>query len=339
MQSQHEASIPRHRPTVPLTIGEVHTGLLLTSTAVSADTAAALLAVLPGGSVRTRQRPVRFAWSPEVLTGVDCLAPITGCREVRLVGTPATRVSLTDGHIVQAGTHAALRHEPTGRRRPWAHYLARPGVLEVLGTASEENLATGFLGGPATTKALDLGAVNIRALAAIQRSRQIDHDPPFRSRRTRLRWSAEAAESGQEMTFTLGADGLRTVRLRSDEPDPRALADFCADLALHDWLLSALLDLVDRAVARSRPAAELIGLLRPGIDHLVHAWMPAAHVDKTLIGIWKEFDLRSGFSLQWQKTVERIRDQLSVGIIEALQPLTELRRLQSLAEPRRSEPA
>jgi hypothetical protein len=307
---------------VPLTIGEVHTGLLLTSTAVSADTAAALLAVLPGGSVRTRQRPVRFAWSPEVLTGVDCLAPITGCREVRLVGTPATRVSLTDGHIVQAGTHAALRHEPTGRRRPWAHYLA-----------------TGFLGGPATTKALDLGAVNIRALAAIQRSRQIDHDPPFRSRRTRLRWSAEAAESGQEMTFTLGADGLRTVRLRSDEPDPRALADFCADLALHDWLLSALLDLVDRAVARSRPAAELIGLLRPGIDHLVHAWMPAAHVDKTLIGIWKEFDLRSGFSLQWQKTVERIRDQLSVGIIEALQPLTELRRLQSLAEPRRSEPA
>src|ERR1022692_4617500 len=147
MESQHESSSPRHRPTVPLTIGEVHTGLLLTSTAVSADTAAALLAVLPGGSVRTRQRPVRFAWSPEVLTGVDCLAPITGCREVRLVGTPATRVSLTDGHIVQAGTHAALRHEPTGRRRPWAHYLARPGVLEVLGTASEENLATGFLGG------------------------------------------------------------------------------------------------------------------------------------------------------------------------------------------------
>jgi hypothetical protein len=315
---------------MPLTIGEVHTGLLLTSAAVSADTAAALLAVLPGGSVRNRQRPVRYAWSPEVLTGVDCLAPIAGRRELRVVGTPATQVSLTDGHIVQAGTHATLRLEPTGRRRPWAHYLAQPGVLEVLGTASEENLATGFLGGPAALTALNLGAVSSRAMAVIQRSRQLDHNPPFRSRRTRLRWSAEAAGLRQELVFALGDNGLRTVRLRTGEADPRALADFCADLALHDWLLSALLELVDRAVARRRPVAELIGLLRPGIDHLVHAWMPAVHVDRTLIEVWQDFDLRSGFSLQWQKTVERIRDQLSVGIIESLRPLT---------EPRRSEPA
>jgi len=77
---------------------------------------------------------------------------------------------------------------------------------------------------------------------------------------------------------------------------------------------------VDRAVARSRPAAELIGMLRPGIDHLVHAWMPAAHASRTLGRIWQELDLRSGFSLQWQKTVERIRDQVSVGLFEALQP-------------------
>jgi hypothetical protein len=247
-----------------------------------------------------------------------------------MVGTPATHLSLTDGHILQAGTHATLQHEPAGRRRPWAHYLAQPGVLEVLGMASEESLATGFLGGPASMAALDLGAVNIRALAAIQRSMQLDHNPPFRSRRTRLRWSAETTGSQQEMVFTLGDHGLRTVRLRTSESDPRALADFCADLALHDWLLSALLDLVDRAVARSRPNAELIGMLRPGIDHLVHAWMPAAHVKRTLVGIWQDFDFRSGFSLQWQKTVQRIRDQLSVGIIEALRPLT---------EPKRSEPA
>jgi hypothetical protein len=315
---------------VPLTIGEVHTGLLLTSAAVPADTAAELLSVLPGGSVRSRQRPVRYAWSPDRLTGVDCLAPAADCREVRLVGTPTTRVSLTDGHIVQVGTHAALRLEPTGRRRPWAHYLARPGVLEVLGTVSDENLATGFLDGRATTSTLDLSAVNIYALAAIQRSTHLDHNPPFRGRRTRLRWTAEAAISRQEMVFTLGADGLRTVRLRTEEPDSRALADFCADLALHDWLLSTLLDLVERAVARNRPAAEMISMLRPGIDHLVHAWMPAAHADGALIEIWRDFDLRSGFSLQWQKTVERIRDQISMGIMEALQPLT---------EPRRSEPA
>ncbi len=314
---------------MPLTIGEVHTGLLLTSAAVSADTAAALLATLPGDSVRTRERPVRHAWSPEVLTGVDCLAPLAGCREVRLVGTPATWVSLTDGHIVQACTYAGMRQDPAGRRRPWAHYLAQPGVLEVLGTVSDDQLMTGFLDSHPDFRFLDLGAINIRALAPVQRNRQLDHNPPFRSRRTRLRWSAEATGSRPEMIFTLGADGLRTMRLRTAIPDPRALADFCADVALHDWLLSALLDLVNRAVARKRPAAELIGLLRPGIDHLVHAWMPAAHVDRTLIAIWQEFDLRSGFSLQWQKTVQRIRDQFSVGIMEALQLLTEPRRSES----------
>jgi hypothetical protein len=232
-------------------------------------------------------------------------------------------VSLTDGHIVQTGTHATMKHDPAGRRRPWGHYLAQPGVLEVLGTESEGNLAAGFLDGPASVKALDLGAVNIRTMAAIQRSKHLDHNPPFRSRRTRLRWSADPAGSRQELTFILCADGLRTVRLRTDEADPQALADFCADLALHDWLLSALLDLVDRAVARSHPAAELIRMLRPGIDHLVHAWMPAVHISKSLTGIWQEFDLRSGFSLQWQKTVDRIRDQLAAGIIETLQPPSE----------------
>jgi hypothetical protein len=315
---------------MPLTIGEVHTGLLLTSTAVPVDTALELLAIVPGGSVRTRQRPIRYAWSPEVLTGVDCGAPLADRREVRVVGTPATRLSLTDGRIIQAGTYATLRQDAASRRRPWSHYLAQPGVLELLGKASDESVAIGFLGGPTTATALDLGAVNVRTLATIQRSERLDRNPPFRGRPTRLRWSAETSDSEQEIAFTLEADGLRTVRLRAPESNPRALADFFADLALHDWLLSTLLDIVDRAVARSRPPAELIGLLRPGIDHLVHAWMPAAHVSKALVGIWQELDLSSGFSRQWQKTVERIRDQLSVGLIEALRPFTESPRSESV---------
>jgi hypothetical protein len=53
-------------------------------------------------------------------------------------------------------------------------------------------------------------------------------------------------------------------------------------------------------------------------------------VSPTLDRIWQELDIRSGFSLQWQKTVERIRDQLSVGLIEALQPFTEPSRSESV---------
>jgi hypothetical protein len=304
-----------------LTIGEVHTGLLLTSSAIPAETAVEILAIVPGGLVRTRQRPIRYAASPEVLTGVDCAAPLAECREVRVVGTPVTRVSLTDGRILQAETHATLRQDLTGRRRPWSYYLARPGVLEVLGKASQENLAAGFLRGREGKTDLDLAGVNTRALAAIQRSEHLDQQPPFRSRRTTLRWSAEPSDGTREIVFTLGADGLRTVRLRAPEPNPQALADFCADLALHDWLLSTLLDIVDRALARSRPPAELIGMLRPGIDHLLHTWMPAARVSGVLSDVWQELDSRSGFSRQWQKTVERVRDQLSVGLIEVLQPI------------------
>lgn len=307
-----------------LTLGEVHTGLLLTSSAVPNDTAAALLAVVPGGAVRTRQRPVRYACSPDVLTGVDCLARGRGGKAARLVGTSTSRVSLTDGHIVQVGTHASLVREPTGRRRPWAHYLAQPGILEVIGTFTPAALADGFLGeGAAGADAtLDLGAVSTRTLAAVQRSRLLDHQPPFRSRRTQLRWAAitpDAPEAERELVFRLAADGLRTVRLTTHDVEPRMLADFCADIALHDWLLSTLLELVDRAMAVPRPPTEVIARLRPAIDHLVHTWMPAAHAERGLAAIWQEFDTRWGFSLQWQKTVERIRDQLSVGIMEALQ--------------------
>ena len=151
------------------------------------------------------------------------------------------------------------------------------------------------MAGRATIKALDLGAVNVRALAAIQRSEQLDHNPPFRSRRTRLRWSAEVRDVEQEIVFTLGGERPADRAAAGHRDQIRARSPTSAPTSpLHDWLLSALLDLVDRAVARSRPAAELIGMLRPGIDHLVHAWMPAAHVSRTLVEIWQEFDLQFG---------------------------------------------
>ena len=64
-------------------------------------------------------------------------------------------------------------------------------IGEVHTVVPGESLAVGFLGDPATRTALDLGAVNVRALAAIQRSERLDRYPPFRSRPTRSRWSAE----------------------------------------------------------------------------------------------------------------------------------------------------
>jgi hypothetical protein len=53
-------------------VGEVHTGLLRNSSALTAGEAAALLGLKPGFRVRYGERPARFAVSPDLLTGVDC---------------------------------------------------------------------------------------------------------------------------------------------------------------------------------------------------------------------------------------------------------------------------
>jgi hypothetical protein len=227
----------RDHLTVPLTIGEVQTGLLLTSAAVPVDTAVELLAIVPGGSVRTRQRPFRYAWSPQVLTGVDCSAPLADRREVRIVGTPATQVSLTDGHIVQAGTYATFRDDPAGRRRPWSHYLAQPGVLEVLGKASSESLSTGFLRGPSEPTHLDLGGVNVRALASIQRSDYLDHIPRFRAavlgcagpprRRTAGKISPSRSARTGCGPCSCGPRSQTPARSRTSSPTSPCMTGFC----------------------------------------------------------------------------------------------------------------
>ena len=199
----------------------------------------------------------------------------------------------------------------------------------MLGTESEDNLAAGFLGWQPNGKALDLGAINIRALAAIQRSDLLDKNPPFRQPADPSALVSPEHRVGQGDHLHARRRGSAHRAAAGYRDRPASARRFCADLALHDWLLSVLRELVERAVARRRPAAELVAMLRPGIDHLVHAWMPAAHASRQLIEIWQEFDRGSAFSLQWQKTVERIRDRLSVGMMQRCSRLLNQRRSES----------
>ncbi|MFD0742962.1 hypothetical protein ACFQ1L_15070 [Phytohabitans flavus] len=50
----------------------MHTGLLQNAGAVSTAISAEILRLAPGGRVRISERPISYAESPEVLTGVDC---------------------------------------------------------------------------------------------------------------------------------------------------------------------------------------------------------------------------------------------------------------------------
>lgn len=248
--------------------------------------------------------------SPEVLTGLDCSLPHGGGEGVRGVGTLATEIRMTGGHILQVGTRTEVRHSPTPRRRRWSHYLVRPGVVEMIGRYGKDELVRGFLredpGRP-----FDPGAVCEQWMNLVQESVGLDRRAPFTARRTRLRWVAAAA-TGQEtrrIIFRMHRGGLRTVSLRAPaDLLPRA-PELFTDLALHDWLLSSVVGLVERSGIGRRERESVLLRLAPAIDHLLHLWMPAARLDDRLREYWEALDQRCRLVQQWEGTVRQIRDQ------------------------------
>jgi hypothetical protein len=96
------------------------------------------------------------------------------------------------------------------------------------------------------------------------------------------------------------------------------VARFCEDFALHDWLLTTLGQVLEQA-SRTKVAEESIDILRPAIERLLHLWMPGAHVDPVMLTLWDTLQQRPGFDRQWNSQVTRIRDQISLQTLQALQ--------------------
>jgi hypothetical protein len=313
-----------------LAVGEVRTGLVQSSAALPLPVAARALGLIPGERVRTSERPIAYAVSPDRLTGLDCrLATRSGAR-LRGVGTAVTRATVTGGRVLQGSTHTALVRTRADRRLPWAHYLARPGVVETAEKARWDDLADGFLAGPQPST-LDLGALNERVLDDIVVRPELDRRPPFRARRTTLRWVAErpdgggaAGEAGPIVAqFALASSTLRTARLSLPADDLPAVVALCEDLALHDWLLTTLVDMVERSRLGSTRGRAAVELVRPAVDHLLHLWMPAARVDPRLLPVWRALERQPGFTRQWDVSVHRIRDQIAVTTVGLLVALAE----------------
>lgn len=195
-------------------------------------------------------------------------------------------------------------------------------------------MATGLLGTASDPEALDITELNSNLLARVQKSSALDRRPPFSVRRTQVRWVARAPNSDrQHADFTIGPEGARTLYLEiPDELNPAA-SEFCSDLALHDWLLSNLRDLVDRALTGASPRRRALHSLRPIIESLVHVWMPGARVDDGLVALWVDLESRARLSAQWDTAVTRIRDyiqtRLAEGLVAAAQPA-------ALADPAQS---
>ena len=82
-------------------MGEVNTGLLRHSTAVSETVASTLVDLVPGIRVRGSKRPIAYVQSPDLLTGIDCPLPVSSGAKVRAVGTAVSRAAITGGHVLQ----------------------------------------------------------------------------------------------------------------------------------------------------------------------------------------------------------------------------------------------
>jgi hypothetical protein len=304
-----------------LMLGEVHTGLLQNHASVTQRIAAQVLDFMLGERVHRSERPIMHAVSPDLLTGVDCrLATSSGAR-VRGIGTALSRAAITGGHVLQGATYAQVVKSDADRRLPWSHYLSKPGIIETLGKTDRADLAGGFLTAKQAPINLDLGAISDRVMDMVQRSSELDRSPPFKMVRTRLRWVvlADAAQAAtNRASFTIDSATVRTLRLTIVENDIPAAVELCEDLALHDWLLTALLEMIERSRIGASPRAQVVDRLRPAIDYLLHLWMPAARLKESLLPLWESLEWQPGFTKQWAASVSRIRDQVALSTIELL---------------------
>jgi hypothetical protein len=194
--------------------------------------------------------------------------------------------------------------------------------LEAIGKPSPQDIASGFATSPQRSESVDLGAIGSRAMNAVQHAFQLDRRTPFRMGRIGLRWIVAPTTGPPSVSFSIDGAYQRTllvrlaVDLHSDETG--RVVELCEDLALHDWLLTALVELIDRSRIGAAPPEDVIRRLKPAIDQLLHLWMPAARVDQSLVELWDSLERRPGFSRQWRSTVDRVRDQIAITTITML---------------------
>ncbi|GAB6898780.1 SCO2521 family protein [Kineosporia succinea] len=300
-----------------LALGEIRTGLLPHSGPLPSDATADLLTPGPGRPPRRWERPVAHVAAPHSFTGVDCWMPSAVGRRLRGVGTVSTEVRVTGGQVVQAHTRTGLRVAGQKRRLPWSHYLAQPGTVETWGPVRAAELAEAFFAEPAASGGvLDLGGPSVHRLNQIRGSARLDRLQTYRPEQTRLRWVAVPETGTPSVVFTLRSRAVHTLLVRVP-PEVMPQADeLCLDIALHDWLLSSLLGLIERAGIGRADRSAVVATLAPAVDHLIHAWLPGARLGPVLAELRAEADRVSGLSAQWASAVSRVRDQIALAAVE-----------------------
>jgi len=312
---------------VLLVVGEVRTCLLHNSGPLEQPLVTQLLELVPGQRVRTAERPVPRATSPELTHGVDCPLAVASRARARGIGTVTSHAVITGGLVLQGSAKAQLRHAAAGHRLTWSHYARQPSVIEVIGQPDAVDLASGYLADASPTSALDLGSVSEHIIGIVQMRPYLDHATSVRTRPTRVRWVAELGDYDVSISRVhMQSDVLRTVELTVREDQLDLVARFCEDFALHDWLLTTIKQIIEQADRARAGGRESMDVLRPAVERLLHLWMPGAHVDRVMRPLWEVIELEPGFSREWNAQVARIRDQIALETLQVLELLERAKR-------------
>jgi len=313
---------------VLLVIGEIHTGLLPHSRPLTPEAARTALALAVGEGVTQWTRPVPHTASPTLLHGVDCrlpLGPKPGRKHtdvegeggtVRGVGTVCSRAVLTGGHLLQGSSWATVAAQERPRRMPWSYYLARPGTVHPVGNFEPRRLAEGFLHADARkdrTGLLDTAAIARHSIRDVLARPVLDQRPPIKTGSTRLRWAAIADPASEAaVAFRLVRTDRRRLSVITGTADPERIASAAEDLAVHDWLLTAVAARISLAKI-GEDSRHTLRTLRPVVDHLMHLWSPGARTARDLQFVWDMLERRPGLTRQWNTMSERVRAQIDYG--------------------------
>ncbi|THV35597.1 SCO2521 family protein [Glycomyces buryatensis] len=311
-----------------LVVGEIITALLPHSRPLTPEQARQALALAVGESVVQWARPVPHTASPTLLHGVDCKLP-QGPRDdgrvtdaaadngsVRGVGTVCSRAVLTGGHLLQGSAWTAITAQYQPRRMPWSYYLARPGKVNPIGNLDAGRLARGFLYADARrdrTGLLDTAAIAKHSIHDVLAWQHLDQRPPIKTGAKRVRWAA-IAEPGMvsEVAFRLVDGDRRRMSMTTGAVDPEQLASAAEDLAVHDWLLTAVQERIQRSKI-GEDSRHTLQTLRPVVDHLLHLWSPGSRTSHDLQFMWDSLEERPGLTRQWTTMTERVRSQIDFG--------------------------
>ncbi|MGW5054038.1 SCO2521 family protein [Actinokineospora sp. NPDC004072] len=298
----------------------MRTSLLHNSLPLPRDAVAELLSLHPGRQVTATDRPINRTVSPAAVSGVDCAIASEPRIRARGIGTVAAHAVVVGGLVAQASSWVRLEWADSRERKEWAYYARKRGVVEVVGGVTAEQVLAGYRRPSRQADTLDLGAVCQRLLTQVQGRPQLDHRTGLRTRPTSLRWTAVPDDAAPpSVHLHIDDDVQRTLQLVVPTDLLAEAARFAEDLALHDWLYTALGNVVGQAERDMAIGADPMPVLNAALSLLVRLWMPGAHVALALRPLWRELETRPGFTESWDRQVAWIRDQISLRTLSALQ--------------------